>query len=233
MTELNLSPTAEAWLNLKSVEYRPFAASDPAGQAAITEFPLQGLDLLLDIGCFTESCWGYDYHAVASSHWISRRAEREEGWTARKGQLMSRRAQAIKLAARRQRLCDYVLCCVGRIRRRDQGPTAGAAGQNGARLELPIGCGLRPRDHDRIGRRARDRQPRRDGNLRNAHIIHIPRIRRGIGGRPRRKAHRKIVAGGTGRHGVCIRLVLGRAIASDGAQSQPGKGTGVEILNLK
>ena len=42
VTELNLSPTAEAWLNLKSVEYRPFAASDPAGQAAIVVYPSDG-----------------------------------------------------------------------------------------------------------------------------------------------------------------------------------------------
>jgi hypothetical protein len=42
VTELNLSPTAEAWLNLKSVEYRPFAASDPAGQPAIMVYPSDG-----------------------------------------------------------------------------------------------------------------------------------------------------------------------------------------------
>ncbi len=42
VTELNLSPTAEAWLNLKSVEYRPFAASDPAEQTAIVVYPSDG-----------------------------------------------------------------------------------------------------------------------------------------------------------------------------------------------
>lgn len=40
--ELNLSPTAEAWLNLSSVEYRPFAASDPAEQPAIIVHPSEG-----------------------------------------------------------------------------------------------------------------------------------------------------------------------------------------------
>ena len=42
VAELNLSPTAEAWLNLKSVEYRPFAASDPAEQPAIVVYPSEG-----------------------------------------------------------------------------------------------------------------------------------------------------------------------------------------------
>jgi hypothetical protein len=41
-TELNLGPTAEAWLNLKSVEYRPFAATDPAEQPAIVVYPSDG-----------------------------------------------------------------------------------------------------------------------------------------------------------------------------------------------
>jgi prepilin-type N-terminal cleavage/methylation domain-containing protein len=41
-TELNLRPTAEAWLNLKSVEYRPFAATDPAEQPAIVVYPSDG-----------------------------------------------------------------------------------------------------------------------------------------------------------------------------------------------
>ncbi len=41
-TELKLSPTAEAWLNLKSVEYRPFAASDPVEQPAIVVYPSEG-----------------------------------------------------------------------------------------------------------------------------------------------------------------------------------------------
>jgi prepilin-type N-terminal cleavage/methylation domain-containing protein len=42
VTELNLSPTCEAWLSLKSVEYRPFAASDPAEQPAIIVYPSDG-----------------------------------------------------------------------------------------------------------------------------------------------------------------------------------------------
>jgi len=40
--ELRLSPTAEAWLNLSSVEYRPFAASDPPEQPAIIVYPSSG-----------------------------------------------------------------------------------------------------------------------------------------------------------------------------------------------
>jgi prepilin-type N-terminal cleavage/methylation domain-containing protein len=40
--ELNLSPTAEAWLNLRSVDYRPFAASDPAEQPAIVVYASEG-----------------------------------------------------------------------------------------------------------------------------------------------------------------------------------------------
>ena len=40
--ELELSPTAEAWLNLSSVEYRPFAASDPMTQPAIIVNPSEG-----------------------------------------------------------------------------------------------------------------------------------------------------------------------------------------------
>ena len=42
VTELNLSPTCEAWLNLRSVEYRPFAASDLAEQPAIVVYPSDG-----------------------------------------------------------------------------------------------------------------------------------------------------------------------------------------------
>lgn len=30
--QLQLSPTAEAWLTLKSVDYRPFAGADPTNQ---------------------------------------------------------------------------------------------------------------------------------------------------------------------------------------------------------
>ena len=40
--ELELSATAEAWLNLSSVEYRPFAASDPMTQPAIMVYPSEG-----------------------------------------------------------------------------------------------------------------------------------------------------------------------------------------------
>ncbi len=40
--ELRLSPTAEAWLNLSSVEYRPFASSDPTNQLAIVVYPSPG-----------------------------------------------------------------------------------------------------------------------------------------------------------------------------------------------
>ena len=39
---LQLSPKAEAWLNLKSVEYRPFAAADPTQQLAIVVYPSPG-----------------------------------------------------------------------------------------------------------------------------------------------------------------------------------------------
>lgn len=40
--ELKLSPAAETWLNLGSVEYRPFAASDPPEQPAIIVYPSSG-----------------------------------------------------------------------------------------------------------------------------------------------------------------------------------------------
>lgn len=39
---LQLSPTAEAWLTLKSVEYRPFSAADPTQQLAIVVYPSPG-----------------------------------------------------------------------------------------------------------------------------------------------------------------------------------------------
>ena len=39
---LQLSPGAEAWLNLTSVEYRPFAAADPTQQLAIVVNPSPG-----------------------------------------------------------------------------------------------------------------------------------------------------------------------------------------------
>jgi type II secretory pathway pseudopilin PulG len=40
--DLQLSPTAEAWLNLSSVEYRPFASTDPTNQLAIVVYPSPG-----------------------------------------------------------------------------------------------------------------------------------------------------------------------------------------------
>jgi hypothetical protein len=40
--QLQLSPEAETWLNLKSVEYRPFAAADPTQQLAIVVYPSPG-----------------------------------------------------------------------------------------------------------------------------------------------------------------------------------------------
>jgi prepilin-type N-terminal cleavage/methylation domain-containing protein len=40
--ELQLSPRAEEWLKLSSVEYRPFAAADPTNQLAIIVYPSPG-----------------------------------------------------------------------------------------------------------------------------------------------------------------------------------------------
>jgi prepilin-type N-terminal cleavage/methylation domain-containing protein len=40
--QLQLSPATEAWLTLKSVEYRPFAAADPTQQVAIVVYPSPG-----------------------------------------------------------------------------------------------------------------------------------------------------------------------------------------------
>lgn len=40
--QLQLSPAAETWLNLKSVEYRPFAGADPTQQVAIVVYPSPG-----------------------------------------------------------------------------------------------------------------------------------------------------------------------------------------------
>ena len=40
--QLQLSPRAEAWLTLQSVEYRPFAAADPTQQVAIVVYPSVG-----------------------------------------------------------------------------------------------------------------------------------------------------------------------------------------------
>jgi type II secretory pathway pseudopilin PulG len=40
--ELQLSPTAEAWLSLNSVEYFPFSSSDPVKQPAIIVHPSEG-----------------------------------------------------------------------------------------------------------------------------------------------------------------------------------------------
>ena len=42
INELQLSPSAETWLTLRSVEYRPFAATDPAQQLAIIVYPSPG-----------------------------------------------------------------------------------------------------------------------------------------------------------------------------------------------
>ena len=42
VNELQLSPSAEAWLSLKSVEYHPFAAADPTQQVAIVVYPSAG-----------------------------------------------------------------------------------------------------------------------------------------------------------------------------------------------
>jgi len=42
MTELQLSASAETWLTLSSVEYRPFAATDPPQQLAIIVYPSPG-----------------------------------------------------------------------------------------------------------------------------------------------------------------------------------------------
>jgi prepilin-type N-terminal cleavage/methylation domain-containing protein len=41
-TELHLSPTAESWLNMRSVEYHPFAANDPQDQPAIIVHASEG-----------------------------------------------------------------------------------------------------------------------------------------------------------------------------------------------
>ena len=40
--ELGLSPQAEAWLTLSSVEYRPFSPGDPPEQPAIIVYPSTG-----------------------------------------------------------------------------------------------------------------------------------------------------------------------------------------------
>ena len=42
ISELQLSGTAEAWLTLQSVEYRPFAATDPTQQLAIIVYSSPG-----------------------------------------------------------------------------------------------------------------------------------------------------------------------------------------------
>jgi type II secretory pathway pseudopilin PulG len=42
VNQLQLSPTAEAWLSLKSVEYWPFAGADPTQQVAIVVYPSPG-----------------------------------------------------------------------------------------------------------------------------------------------------------------------------------------------
>ena len=40
--ELGLSPAAETWLNLSSVEYRPFTSTDPPEQPTIIVYPSTG-----------------------------------------------------------------------------------------------------------------------------------------------------------------------------------------------
>jgi prepilin-type N-terminal cleavage/methylation domain-containing protein len=42
INELRLSSSAETWLTLRSVEYRPFAATDPTQQLAIVVYPSPG-----------------------------------------------------------------------------------------------------------------------------------------------------------------------------------------------
>ena len=42
INELQLSASAETWLTLRSVEYRPFAANDPTQQLAIIVYPSPG-----------------------------------------------------------------------------------------------------------------------------------------------------------------------------------------------
>jgi prepilin-type N-terminal cleavage/methylation domain-containing protein len=42
INELHLSASAETWLTLKSVEYRPFAANDPTQHLAIIVYPSPG-----------------------------------------------------------------------------------------------------------------------------------------------------------------------------------------------
>ena len=42
INELQLSARAETWLTLRSVEYRPFAATDPTQQLAIIVYPSPG-----------------------------------------------------------------------------------------------------------------------------------------------------------------------------------------------
>jgi prepilin-type N-terminal cleavage/methylation domain-containing protein len=51
--ELQLSATAEAWLHLSSVEYRPFAASDPITQPAIIVYPSEGSGSGIKLVVFT------------------------------------------------------------------------------------------------------------------------------------------------------------------------------------
>lgn len=42
ISNLELSPSAETWMNLQSVDYRPFAGSDPTQQVAIVVYPSPG-----------------------------------------------------------------------------------------------------------------------------------------------------------------------------------------------
>jgi prepilin-type N-terminal cleavage/methylation domain-containing protein len=51
--ELQLSATAESWLNLGSVEYRPFASTDPTNQLAIVVYPSDGSGSGIKLVVFT------------------------------------------------------------------------------------------------------------------------------------------------------------------------------------
>lgn len=51
--ELQLSTTAEAWLNLSSVEYRPFSSSDLMTQPAIIVYPSEGSGSGIKLVVFT------------------------------------------------------------------------------------------------------------------------------------------------------------------------------------
>ena len=52
---LQLSPRAEEWRKLRSVEYRPFSAADPAQQPAIIVYPSEGSGSGVKVTVFTIS----------------------------------------------------------------------------------------------------------------------------------------------------------------------------------